>query len=40
MHVVAVPDPLMDRSLFEDADQILGSLHDFDPESWGLPAKD
>ena len=36
---VMVPDPQLDRALVESvqADQVLSSLADFDPQSWGLP---
>ncbi|MBE9047212.1 HAD-IA family hydrolase [Pleurocapsales cyanobacterium LEGE 10410] len=37
MSVVAVPDPVFDRCLFQEADQVLNSLTEFDPEPWGLP---
>ncbi|PIT98491.1 MAG: HAD family hydrolase [Candidatus Andersenbacteria bacterium CG10_big_fil_rev_8_21_14_0_10_54_11] len=36
MKVIAVPYPLLDRSLMVEADQVLGSLEDFDPEEWGI----
>lgn len=38
MSVVAVPDPAMDRQRYRDADALLGSLHEFDPLPWSLPA--
>ncbi|KAJ9141398.1 hypothetical protein P3X46_031937 [Hevea brasiliensis] len=38
MHVVMVPDPRLDISHHETADQILSSLLEFDPVYWGLPA--
>lgn len=34
MAVVAVPDPIVDRRLFQDADQVLSSLDEFDVEQW------
>jgi len=37
MAVVVVPDPNMDRSRYEGADEILDSLEDFEPAAWGLP---
>ncbi|OWM65774.1 hypothetical protein CDL15_Pgr015199 [Punica granatum] len=37
MYVVMVPDPRLDSSFHETADQILGSLLDFNPTDWGLP---
>ena len=40
MAIVVVPDPNMDRSVYEKADQILDSLTQFRPEHWGLPAMD
>jgi len=38
MCVVAVPDPNMDRGLYAGCHELLGSLLDFDPQGWGLPA--
>ena len=32
-----VPDPRLDSSHHGVADQVLGSLLDFDPGYWGLP---
>ena len=32
-----VPDPELNKNLTKGADQILRSLEDFDPKSWGLP---
>ncbi|PIN12847.1 putative haloacid-halidohydrolase [Handroanthus impetiginosus] len=40
MSVVMVPDPRLDSSFHETADQVLGSLLDFNPSEWGLPAFD
>ncbi|KAL5973998.1 glutathione synthase [Asimina triloba] len=37
MSAVMVPDPRLDRSYHEGADQVLSSLLDFDPSYWGLP---
>ncbi|XP_010443430.1 PREDICTED: (DL)-glycerol-3-phosphatase 2-like [Camelina sativa] len=37
MNVVMVPDPRLDISHQDVADQILTSLLDFKPEEWGLP---
>jgi pseudouridine-5'-monophosphatase len=37
MSVVAVPAPDMDQSLYQEADQILNSLNEFQPELWQLP---
>ncbi|XP_058067953.1 (DL)-glycerol-3-phosphatase 1, mitochondrial-like [Magnolia sinica] len=37
MSVVMVPDPRLDSSYHEGADQVLNSLLDFDPSCWGLP---
>eukprot|EP00252_Welwitschia_mirabilis_P026447 TRINITY_DN868_c0_g1_i1.p1 TRINITY_DN868_c0_g1~~TRINITY_DN868_c0_g1_i1.p1 ORF type:complete len:235 (+),score=58.26 TRINITY_DN868_c0_g1_i1:224-928(+) len=37
MPVVMVPDPRLDRSLCAEADQVLDSLMDFQPDKWGLP---
>jgi beta-phosphoglucomutase-like phosphatase (HAD superfamily) len=36
MTVVAVPDPMMDKSLFQQADDVLSSLKEFDPRRWNL----
>lgn len=36
MTVVAVPDPIMDKSLFQEADEILNSLDEFDTQRWNL----
>ncbi len=37
MSVVVVPHPEMDQKYFKSASQIISSLNDFDPQSWGLP---
>ena len=37
MSVVVVPHPEIDCNYFKNASQIIPSLNDFDPESWGLP---
>ena len=37
MSVVVVPHPEMDCNYFTNASQIISSLNDFEPESWGLP---
>ncbi|XP_059636276.1 (DL)-glycerol-3-phosphatase 2 [Cornus florida] len=37
MSVVMVPDPRLDISFHETADQVLSSLLDFNPNDWGLP---
>lgn len=37
MPVVVIPDAVFDFRLFEAADQILGSMTEFDPQDWGLP---
>ena len=37
MSVVVVPHPEMDKKHFKSASQIISSLNDFDPQSWGLP---
>ncbi|HEY9621325.1 MAG TPA: HAD-IA family hydrolase [Crinalium sp.] len=36
MAVIAVPDPMMDKSLFQEADELLNSLHEFDSQQWGI----
>jgi pseudouridine-5'-monophosphatase len=38
MSLVAVPAVRMDRKNFADANQILRSLTEFEPEQWGLPS--
>jgi hypothetical protein len=40
MQVIAVPDPNLNRNLIDGlgAAAVLGSLEDFCPEHWGLPA--
>ena len=40
MHVIAVPDPNMDMGRYQGALEVLGSLNDFDPPKYGLPAYD
>ena len=37
MSVVAIPDPVFDRQLFKDADLVLSSLNEFEPQDWNLP---
>ncbi|WZZ64406.1 hypothetical protein YC2023_075776 [Brassica napus] len=37
MNVIMVPDPRLDKSYCDVADQVLASLLDFKPEEWGLP---
>ncbi|MFM6204741.1 HAD-IA family hydrolase, partial [Planktothrix sp.] len=37
MSVIAVPASDMDQSLYQEADQILNSLSEFQPELWELP---
>ncbi|KAE9602423.1 hypothetical protein Lal_00050082 [Lupinus albus] len=37
MSVVMVPDPRLDKSFHDAADQVLKSLLDFNPTEWGLP---
>lgn len=36
MTVVAVPDPIMDKSLFQEADEVLNSLNEFTGQRWNL----
>lgn len=38
MSVIAIPDPIFDPNLFVEADQVLNSLLDFQPQAWNLPA--
>jgi len=40
MPCVMVPDPNLDRALCQGADEIIGSIADWDPSKWGLPAFD
>lgn len=40
MFVVAVPAPELNLDLFQEADLILNSLTDFQPERWDLPTLD
>ena len=37
MSVVAIPDSVFDRQLFQNANQILSSMREFDPQDWNLP---
>ncbi|CAJ2649767.1 unnamed protein product [Trifolium pratense] len=37
MSVVMVPDPRLDKSFHDAADQVLNSLLDFNPSEWSLP---
>lgn len=37
MSVVMVPDPRLDSSFYDIADQVLKSLLDLNPNDWGLP---
>ncbi|KAK2412573.1 bifunctional riboflavin kinase/FMN phosphatase [Trifolium repens] len=37
MSVVMVPDPRLDKSYHDTADQVLNSLLDFNPSEWSLP---
>ena len=37
MSVVVIPDPVFNRELFKDADQVLGSMWEFNPQDWNLP---
>jgi pseudouridine-5'-monophosphatase len=38
MTVVAIADSKLEAALFTDADVVLSSLTEFEPEAWGLPA--
>ncbi|MGN8158111.1 HAD-IA family hydrolase [Salinisphaera sp. SWV1] len=40
MSVIAVPDAAMDRTRFEEANDIIKSLHDFESTKWALPSLD
>ena len=37
MSVVAIPDPVFEKDLFKDADLVLNSMREFEPQQWGLP---
>lgn len=37
MRVIAVPDPNMDKDRYSEADLVLDSLEDFDPQDYGIP---
>ena len=37
MAVVTIPDAVCDRQLFEDADSVLNSMGEFEPQEWNLP---
>ncbi|GAB4527003.1 MAG: HAD-IA family hydrolase [Pleurocapsa sp.] len=37
MSVVVIPDPVFDRKLFQDADEVLNSMAEFQPQLWNLP---
>ena len=37
MSVVAIPDPVFDKQLFEAADLVLNSMIEFNPHEWNLP---
>ena len=37
MSVVAIPDPVFEKDLFKDADLVLNSMTEFEPQQWGLP---
>lgn len=36
MSVVAIPDPVFDQQLFQEADQVLNSMTEFNPQEWNL----
>lgn len=38
MSVVVIPDPVFDRQLFKEANQVLNSMAEFNPQDWNLPA--
>ncbi|KAL0383255.1 UNVERIFIED_CONTAM: (DL)-glycerol-3-phosphatase 2 [Sesamum calycinum] len=40
MSVIMVPDPRLDSSFHQTADQVLSSLLDFNPSEWSLPPFD
>ena len=37
MSVVAIPDPVFERQLFQKADLVLNSMEEFVPQPWSLP---
>lgn len=37
MAVVAIPDPVFDKQLFNQANQVLNSIIEFEPQVWNLP---
>jgi len=37
MAVVAIPDPVFDKKLFSQANEVLNSMTEFDPQAWNLP---
>lgn len=37
MSVVAIPDPVFDKKLFSQANQVLNSMSEFEPQTWNLP---
>jgi pseudouridine-5'-monophosphatase len=37
MSVIVIPHPDFDRQLYQDAEQILNSLTEFQPQLWSLP---
>jgi hypothetical protein len=38
MSIVAIPHPNGNKSEFQEADQVLNTMIDFDPSLWGLPS--
>ena len=38
MSLFAIPEPNMDRCHYPDASEILNSMENFQPETWGLPS--
>lgn len=37
MSVVVIPDAIFERQLFKEADQVLNSMTEFNPQDWNLP---
>ncbi len=37
MSVVVIPNTVFDQQLFQAANQILGSMAEFNPQDWNLP---
>jgi len=40
MFAVMIPDPQLDKEKQKLADQVLGTMEEFNPTEWGLPSYD